>query len=67
VSAEGGTVVGVAAIVNRSNDVDFKVPFAYLVRAPIANYEPEACPLCESGTPLVRPGSRGSQGGGKTG
>jgi orotate phosphoribosyltransferase len=67
VSAEGGTVVGVAAIVNRSVDIDFKVPFVSLVRAQIANYESQACPLCKSGTPLARPGSRNTEGGGKTG
>jgi orotate phosphoribosyltransferase len=67
VSAEGGTVAGVAAIVDRSVGVDFKVPFVYLVRAHIASHEPQDCPLCKSGAPLIRPGSRGFEGGGNVG
>jgi len=66
VSAQGADVIGVAAIVNRAANVDFGVPFVYLVRAEIANYEPASCPLCKAGIPAVKLGSRDlGKGGGK--
>jgi orotate phosphoribosyltransferase len=58
VSEWGAEVVGIASIVNRSAGADFGVPFAYLVRAEIANHDPAGCPLCKAGVPLVKPGSR---------
>ena len=54
----GAEVVGIASIVNRAAGADFQLPFAYLVRAEIANHDPAACPLCQAGVPLVKPGSR---------
>jgi orotate phosphoribosyltransferase len=58
VSAEGGRVVGVGAVVNRGGAVEFDVPFAYLVRAEIDNYDPEICPMCKADLPVTKPGSR---------
>jgi orotate phosphoribosyltransferase len=55
----GGTVVGAAAIVDRSGGTArFDVPFAALLPVDVATYQPEACPLCASGIPVVKPGSR---------
>jgi orotate phosphoribosyltransferase len=58
VSAMGGRVVGVGAIVNRGGTVDFGVPFAYLVKAQIDNFSPEICPMCKAELPVTKPGSR---------
>ena len=55
----GGTVVGAAAIVDRSGGTArFDVPFEALLPVDVATYQPEACPLCASGIPVVKPGSR---------
>lgn len=62
VSAQGGRVVGVGAVVNRGGMVEFGVPFAHLVRAEIANYSPETCPMCKADLPVTKPGSRQGQG-----
>lgn len=60
VQAQGGTVVGVGAIVNRSGKQNpfAPLPFASLLEVSIPTYPPEACPLCEQGLPLEKPGSR---------
>ena len=59
VTAAGGRVVGLAAIVDRSGGVKFPHPFRALVRVKVAVWQPGACPLCrEGGTPAVKPGSR---------
>jgi orotate phosphoribosyltransferase len=34
------------------------VPKAALVTLAIQNYKPEECPLCKSGIPAIKPGSR---------
>ncbi len=55
----GATVVGAAAIVDRSGGaMDVGVPFHALIRLDLPTYEPETCPLCASGVPVVKPGSR---------
>lgn len=52
-------IVGVGAIVDRSGgSVSFAYPYRKLLTHRIASYEPEACPLCQKGVPLVKPGSR---------
>ena len=57
--ASGGQVVGAASIVNRSaGPPDFDVPFASLLDISLPTYEPDACPLCAQGLPVVKPGSR---------
>ncbi len=58
-SAAGGQVVGAAAIVDRSSgNAQFEVPFHALMTIDLPAYEPEACPLCARGLPVVKPGSR---------
>lgn len=55
----GATVLGVAAIVDRSQGkADFGVPFYPLVSVEITVYEPAECPLCREGIALQTPGSR---------
>jgi orotate phosphoribosyltransferase len=57
--AAGGQVVGTASIVNRGGAaVRFDVPYVSLLEIALPTYEPEACPLCAEGRPVVKPGSR---------
>ncbi len=57
--AAGGQVVGTASIVDRSGGaISFDVPFAALLEIALPTYEPEKCPLCAQGLPVVKPGSR---------
>ncbi len=57
--AAGGHVVGAAAIVNRSGGAPaFDVPFVSLLDIALPTYEPDKCPLCAQGLPVVKPGSR---------
>lgn len=61
----GAQVVGAAAIVDRSagpaaggRAADLGVPFASLLDIDLPTYEPDKCPLCAQGLPVVKPGSR---------
>jgi orotate phosphoribosyltransferase len=55
----GAEVAGVGCVVDRSNGkVDFGVPFEAVLSMEITSYEPEDCPMCAAGTPVVKPGSR---------
>jgi orotate phosphoribosyltransferase len=57
--AAGGQVVGTASIVNRGGAaIRFDVPYVSLLEIALPTYEPEACPLCAEGLPVVKPGSR---------
>ena len=59
--AAGGQVVGAASIVNRSESAtgpSLGVPFASLLPMDLPVYQPDACPLCAKGLPVVKPGSR---------
>jgi orotate phosphoribosyltransferase len=57
--AAGGQVVGVASVVNRSaGAARFDVPFASLLEMSLPTYEPDQCPLCANGLPVIKPGSR---------
>lgn len=52
-------VVGVGFIVDRSGGkVEFDVPKFSLLQMNVVTYDPNSCPLCEQGIPLVKPGSR---------
>jgi orotate phosphoribosyltransferase len=58
-TAAGGQVVGAAAIVDRSGGkAAFDVPFHSLLTVDLPAYQPETCPLCAQGLPVVKPGSR---------
>jgi orotate phosphoribosyltransferase len=55
----GAEVVGAAAIVDRSGGtIDFGVPSHTLVQLEVPTYDPDRCPLCAQGVPVVKPGSR---------
>ena len=57
----GATVVGAAAIVDRSAaSARFDAPFHALLEFSLPTYHPESCPLCAEGAPVVKPGSRTS-------
>ena len=57
--AAGGQVVGAASIVDRSGGtIRFDVPFTALLEIALPTYDPEQCPLCAQGLPVVKPGSR---------
>ena len=57
--AAGATVVGAAAIIDRSGgQQNLDVPFHALATVSLPTYQPEACPLCAAGQPVVKPGSR---------
>ncbi len=55
----GAEVVGVGAIVDRSNGrVDFGTRFEAVLSMEVVSFPPEECPICKTGMPLTKPGSR---------
>ena len=57
--AAGANVVGAAAIIDRGSDPGrVNLPLQALVRMEVPAHQPDACPMCASGTPVVKPGSR---------
>jgi orotate phosphoribosyltransferase len=57
--AAGATVVGAAAIIDRSGGKQrIDVPFHALATIALPTYDADACPLCAEGKPVVKPGSR---------
>lgn len=55
----GGTVIGVAVLVDRSGgDADFGVPMVSGAELSFSVYEAEECPLCREGIELIKPGSK---------
>ena len=58
--AAGGDVVGAATIIDRSgpSGPGLDVPFAALAALAVPTHQPDACPLCAAGVPVVKPGSR---------
>ncbi len=58
-ASAGGRVVAAASIIDRSGGAArFDVPFHALVDVDLPTYQPEVCPLCAKGLPVVKPGSR---------
>ena len=59
VRAAGAQLVGAGAIVDRGGGaLRFDVPHEALLEIDLPVYQPEECPLCEKGLPIVKPGSR---------
>lgn len=57
--AAGAQVVGAAAMIDRSGgQQQIDVPFHALAMVALPTYDPESCPLCAAGQPVVKPGSR---------
>lgn len=55
----GAEIVGFAAIVDRSGGAFVPpAPLAVYLRTAAVTHSPDACPLCQNGIPLVKPGSR---------
>jgi orotate phosphoribosyltransferase len=55
----GAVVVGACSIVDRSGGhQQLDVPYHALLPMDVQTYDPLACPLCEAGVPVVKPGSR---------
>ncbi|MFN2588493.1 MAG: orotate phosphoribosyltransferase [Actinomycetota bacterium] len=61
VRSAGGSVVGVGALIDRSdaaNPPHLSVPLRALLKVPATSWAPGECPLCRAGEPLADPGSR---------
>jgi orotate phosphoribosyltransferase len=57
--AAGATVVAAGAVIDRSGgNSKLGVPFSSLVTLSLPTYEPDNCPMCKAGEPVVKPGSR---------
>jgi orotate phosphoribosyltransferase len=55
----GAVVVGAASIIDRGGGQrDLDVPFRALAEVSLPTYQPDTCPLCAAGQPVVKPGSR---------
>ena len=59
VQRTGGVVVGVGSLIDRSGGgARFDVKRVALATVSATNYQPEACPLCKTGSQAIKPGSR---------
>lgn len=60
VKEQGGKVVGVAVLIDRTNgNIDFGCKMVSVYATEVLSYEPEECPICKDGDiHLVKPGSR---------
>jgi orotate phosphoribosyltransferase len=57
--AAGARVVGAGSIVDRTGGrTELGVPYESLLDMSLPTYEPDSCPLCAQGLPVVKPGSR---------
>lgn len=58
-AAAGARVVGAGSVVDRSGGhSNLGVPYTSLLQIDLPTYQPESCPLCAAGQPVVKPGSR---------
>lgn len=59
VEASGAEIVGVGLLVDRSGGkVDLGYRTEALLTMQVTTYQPDDCPLCKAGQPIVKPGSR---------
>lgn len=59
VGAQAGVAIGVGALIDRSGGAArFGVPHHALARVSASTWPAETCPLCRTGSPAVKPGSR---------
>jgi orotate phosphoribosyltransferase len=55
----GGIVTAAGALIDRSGGrTDLGVPTLGLAVLDVPNYQPDQCPMCREGSPVVKPGSR---------
>jgi orotate phosphoribosyltransferase len=57
-TAAGAAIAGAGAVINRGGGGSLGIPFHALASVSFPTYQPEACPLCAAGQPVVKPGSR---------
>ena len=58
VAERGGVVMGIGVLVDRSeHDLGLGYSLFSCLRSAAVAYQPEECPLCQKGLPLVKPGS----------
>jgi orotate phosphoribosyltransferase len=57
---DGVTPTGIACLVDRrSSQIDFSgIKVESLIKLDVPTFEEDACPLCQEGMPLLKPGSR---------
>ena len=53
----GAEVVGICCIVDRGSST-INYPIYSAIKLDIESFDPSNCPLCKSGTPYIKPGSR---------
>jgi len=58
VKGSGAETVAVGSLVFRAKENPFTADFRYLWQVEFPVHNPETCPLCASGSPAVKPGSR---------
>lgn len=55
----GATVIAAGSVIDRSGGQStLDVPYASLVALSLPTWQPDTCPLCAEGSPVVKPGSR---------
>jgi orotate phosphoribosyltransferase len=55
----GAHVLAAGSIIDRSGGaVELGVPRVALETLTVVSYDPEDCPLCKAGQPVIKPGSR---------
>ena len=57
-AACGAVTVGAMSVINRMGEKILPFPSLSLLKLDLTAYQPENCPLCRAGAPLVKPGSR---------
>ncbi len=58
VASYGAEPIGAMSVINRMGAKTLPFPSLSLLRLDLTAHQPEDCPLCKAGTPLVKPGSR---------
>jgi orotate phosphoribosyltransferase len=59
IASLGARVAAAGSIIDRSGGrADLTVPRAALATLQVTTWDPDACPLCQQGLPVVKPGSR---------
>jgi orotate phosphoribosyltransferase len=59
VRAAGAAPVAAGSLIDRSGGaVDLGIPRVALETLDVIAYQPETCPMCQAGVPVVKPGSR---------
>lgn len=51
-------IKAVIAMADRNSGVDFGYPYYNMIKLDMEKYDPDDCPLCRKGVPVVYPGSR---------